>query len=558
MSTVVRKVCVKCGVDVAGQKRVKDDAGQYYCHPCYSRARQQAVKLPEDDRSVPEPSEPAQNGTAADQKAAASRRASPAIIGIGAAAVLVAGLSIFAVIGRGGTSPPKAAVTDSDVRFQNLLDAAEGGDVNAMTTLATRYESGNGAAPNPSEARRWWLAAAAKEQPAAMFRVAVMHLTGEGADQSVSDFVRLATAAAGRGDVDAMNALAAYYEQDGNQDRDAAKAISWYRRAAAANDKGAADKATALEREEAGRKQREVVAHAERLYKEALDRAEAGDGVGALAMLNESADLGDGEAATYAGFLHLDGTGGVPKNPSEAETLFLRGAAMGDGRAMAALGAMYTFGLGIDKNIESGIKWYKQGVELGSAAAMTDLAGCYENGVGVPRDTKQAVQLYRKAASVGNAQAMFKLASAYKSGNGVNADAEQAVAWYQKAAAAGHEEALKVVAAQQPLQRAAAAETPQALVEHAFESGYFDPKDCTPLFARQVSTGERVSEYRLPKNTSEYKVTRVVDGQITYVKLMVMYGSARGEPRQKTITYSVEWNGQRWMISGTDFMEKYP
>lgn len=30
-----RKLCFRCGTDITAAKRVKDDAGEYYCHPCW-------------------------------------------------------------------------------------------------------------------------------------------------------------------------------------------------------------------------------------------------------------------------------------------------------------------------------------------------------------------------------------------------------------------------------------------------------------------------------------------------------------------------------------------
>ena len=33
----IRKICCNCKADVSQTKRVKDDAGQYYCHPCWQQ-----------------------------------------------------------------------------------------------------------------------------------------------------------------------------------------------------------------------------------------------------------------------------------------------------------------------------------------------------------------------------------------------------------------------------------------------------------------------------------------------------------------------------------------
>ena len=48
-SGVIEKRCRICGVDVAGQKRTKDTAGNYYCQPCYEAARSGEATEPSDD-----------------------------------------------------------------------------------------------------------------------------------------------------------------------------------------------------------------------------------------------------------------------------------------------------------------------------------------------------------------------------------------------------------------------------------------------------------------------------------------------------------------------------
>jgi hypothetical protein len=45
MAAISAKVCTVCGQDVASQKRVKDQQGRYYCHPCFLK-RGGTVKSP--------------------------------------------------------------------------------------------------------------------------------------------------------------------------------------------------------------------------------------------------------------------------------------------------------------------------------------------------------------------------------------------------------------------------------------------------------------------------------------------------------------------------------
>jgi hypothetical protein len=49
MSTsAIAKVCVMCGQDVAGRPRTKDQAGRYYCNPCWSSAISKAPGKPQN------------------------------------------------------------------------------------------------------------------------------------------------------------------------------------------------------------------------------------------------------------------------------------------------------------------------------------------------------------------------------------------------------------------------------------------------------------------------------------------------------------------------------
>jgi hypothetical protein len=51
----VKKVCVACGKDVSGAKRVKDDAGRYYCQPCFVDAHKPVAAGTVAGMEVPAP-----------------------------------------------------------------------------------------------------------------------------------------------------------------------------------------------------------------------------------------------------------------------------------------------------------------------------------------------------------------------------------------------------------------------------------------------------------------------------------------------------------------------
>ena len=54
----VRKICTVCKTDVSQTKRVKDDAGKYYCHPCWAK-RQKSSSPPQNPRGTGGKGDPA-------------------------------------------------------------------------------------------------------------------------------------------------------------------------------------------------------------------------------------------------------------------------------------------------------------------------------------------------------------------------------------------------------------------------------------------------------------------------------------------------------------------
>ena len=189
--------------------------------------------------------------------------------------------------------------------------------------------------------------------------------------------------------------------------------------------------------------------------------------------LIHSASSGDVVAQRNLGIYYLNGTNGFEKNYAEAKRWLDLSVAQGDKEACYTLGVMYTFELGVDKDLEKAVKLFKQAEGAHEGDAYSNLAVIYDkgligekdpilsakyykfaadagnlqssyivgwryqNGIGLPKSYKKALQYYQKAASNGHVDAMVSLADMYDDGLGVKRDDFEVVKWYKKAADAG-------------------------------------------------------------------------------------------------------------------------
>ena len=96
--------------------------------------------------------------------------------------------------------------------------------------------------------------------------------------------------------------------------------------------------------------------------------------------------------------------------------------------AARALGDLYRFGIGVEKNFETAASWYVKCVEL--RGEKSPLAALYrENGL-----SQDAVRVFSEAAEEGESEAMYALGSMYRMGEGIKQDKKTAFSWFEKAA----------------------------------------------------------------------------------------------------------------------------
>lgn len=104
-------------------------------------------------------------------------------------------------------------------------------------------------------------------------------------------------------------------------------------------------------------------------------------------------------------------------------------AQAGDPDAQHALGMMYEYGHGLDRDDAVAASWYKKAADQNMTEAQYRLGVFHDNGWGVPRDPGLAAQWYERAAQRGHAFAQHDLAYMHLNGTGVPKDKIQAYKW---------------------------------------------------------------------------------------------------------------------------------
>jgi localization factor PodJL len=112
-------------------------------------------------------------------------------------------------------------------------------------------------------------------------------------------------------------------------------------------------------------------------------------------------------------------------------------AADGDTRAQFEVGAIYTEGRAVPKDLKLAAMWYERAAAQGFAPAQYRLGNLYENGLGVTKDLEQARLWYQRAAEAGNRMSMHNLAALYAGGQLGKQDFAAAAEWFEKAANQG-------------------------------------------------------------------------------------------------------------------------
>ena len=278
-----------------------------------------------------------------------------------------------------------------------------------------------------------------------------MYRDGRYFSQDAAKAVSWYKRAAECGHADAQNKLGGMYREGRGVAQDDAQAVAWFRKAAKQGfalaqynlggmyreGRGVAqDDAQAVAWFRKAAKQGNAAAQNDLgwMYKEG--RGVAQDDTQAVAWYRKAAEQGNAAAQNNLGWMYKEGRG-VAQDNAQAVAWYRKVAEQGYAVAQNNLGVMYAEGRGVTQDDSQAVDWYRKAAEQGLASAQNNLGDMFYAGRGVPKDDAQAVAWYRKAAEQGNAAAQNDLGGMYKEGWGVAQDDAQAVAWYRKAAEQG-------------------------------------------------------------------------------------------------------------------------
>ncbi|KAJ3219986.1 hypothetical protein HDU67_007719 [Dinochytrium kinnereticum] len=268
----------------------------------------------------------------------------------------------------------------------------------AMFFLAECYGNGSlGLTVDHDRAFNLYVQASKQSHPASTYRAAVCYEVGAGTRRDPARAVQFYRKAAALGDTAAMYKLGMILLNGLlSQQKNPREGVTWLKRAASQAD--------------------ETTPHA----------------------LHELAVLYEGKGADTAGSIIPD--------PAYSHDLFLRAAQLGYAPSQYRLGLCHEYGL-LDLPIDPrrSIAWYTRAAEQGDPEAELALSGWYLTGAeGVLKQSDTEAYLWaRKAADKGLAKAEYAVGYYSEHGVGVRADIEEARKWYLRAAAQGNKRAVQ-------------------------------------------------------------------------------------------------------------------
>ena len=412
---------------------------------------------------------------------------------------------------------PQSALTRAralyaERKFERALKlfnvAAQAGIAEAEREVGRHYLTGEGVRRNAVEAARWFLRAAEKGDMAACRNLAGLYMFGmredaaaltgvslftqaavtesENQEPDFSTALRWALPAAEAGDTDAQLMAGFIYSNPKWPQRDDAKALPWFEKAAQAGaPQGHLGLGITLLRQAAGGAPEEAIAHI-RLAAEAelpaahyylallydmgvnlpadpalaaehygiaakanLSNAQAKygfmlfNGIGIKAnqvegesWLRRAGLAGDPEAAALVAEIYTRGDGKLPPNYAEAATWFRTAAELGHQHSARALGLLYLTGTGVPRNPDEAAIWFRRAAEAGDETAKADLASLLLSGKTSPKLTEPAPvhEWFERAAEAGDLIAAFNYAVCLAQGVGMERDEVRAAKWMRRAA----------------------------------------------------------------------------------------------------------------------------
>ncbi len=165
----------------------------------------------------------------------------------------------------------------------------------------------------------------------------------------------------------------------------------------------------------------------------------------ALELYSKAAELKQPYALFNLAILYANGIGGVSHDQFKAHDLHMEAATRNVPPAMYEVALMLERGLGCMQNYSEAAFWYEEGAKRGHLESFNNLGALYKEGHGVPKDDSRTFVCFSRAAEGGLAQGLYNLGMLYDQGVGCEQDHDKALDLCRKAAYKGHEKAKEII-----------------------------------------------------------------------------------------------------------------
>jgi len=169
------------------------------------------------------------------------------------------------------------------------------------------------------------------------------------------------------------------------------------------------------------------------------------DDAKAVAFYTKAAEAKQPYALFNLAILYMNGLCGLEHDQFKAHDLHMQAATREVPPAMYEVALMLERGLGCIQNYSEAAFWYEEGAKRGHLESFNNLGTLYKEGHGVPKDDARTFICFSRAAEGGLPQGLYNLGMLYDQGIGCEEDHDKALDLCRKAAYAGHEKAKEII-----------------------------------------------------------------------------------------------------------------
>jgi len=180
-------------------------------------------------------------------------------------------------------------------------------------------------------------------------------------------------------------------------------------------------------------------------YMHQMEQACEKDEAKTLDLYTKAAEAKQPYALFNLAILYENGIGGVKHDLFKAHELHMEAATRGVPPAMYEVALMLERGLGCMQNYSEAAFWYEEAAKRGHIQAFNNLGALYKEGHGVIQDDARCFICFQRAADGGLPEGLYNLGLLYDQGIGCEMDNDKALDLCRKAAYKGHEKAKAII-----------------------------------------------------------------------------------------------------------------